>query len=203
MNASPAEIVEAVRARPARAVFLDLESGAVRVAAAGVINSLHALGSHVVVLVAPEMSLVRAECVRAGADGIASRADDLRHLLACVARATRGGHLLAAGEREAILRRATELERERARHLDALATLTTREEQVLRALMDGYVAKQIARELVVSLAAIRSRIRSILTKLEVRSQIEAVTLAHRVGWPRTEPDAVAPDSPWTSARMVV
>ncbi len=61
--------------------------------------------------------------------------------------------------------------------------LTRREQQVLAALMRGCSAREISKEAYVSLPTVRSHIRSILSKLGVSSQLGAVTLAYRSGWP--------------------
>jgi DNA-binding NarL/FixJ family response regulator len=60
--------------------------------------------------------------------------------------------------------------------------LTARERAVLAAMMDGSTAEEIARSAFVSLATVRSQIRSILEKLGVHSQMAAVALAHRSHW---------------------
>jgi hypothetical protein len=53
----------------------------------------------------------------------------------------------------------------------------------------GLAAETIAGRAHLSLATVRSHIRSILVKLDVSSQLAAVALAHRVGWsPDTESD---------------
>jgi len=61
--------------------------------------------------------------------------------------------------------------------------LTPKEREVLLALMRGKTAQQISRESFVSLPTVRSQIRSILVKLDVSSQLGAVVLAYRSGWP--------------------
>jgi len=63
-----------------------------------------------------------------------------------------------------------------------LADLTNRESQILASLMAGRRAAAIARIHFVSLHTIRTQIRSMLRKLDVHSQVEAVALAHRAGW---------------------
>jgi len=176
------EILESVRARHPRAVVLDVEGGAPRAAAAELVGRLGRLGCRVLVFAPPGAAVLRAECLRAGADGIASRADELDRLLRDTARVASGEPLLAEAERAAILHAGADARREHARLVRALDSLTPREQQVLYALMGGLVAKDIARELVVSLATIRTRIRSILMKLNVRSQVEAVAVAYRAGW---------------------
>ena len=66
-------------------------------------------------------------------------------------------------------------------HLDALMRLTSSERRVLFYLTTGTSPRDIALELVVSLATVRSHIRSILRKLGVRSQLAAVALANGSG----------------------
>lgn len=65
--------------------------------------------------------------------------------------------------------------------LSALLKLTSSERRVLFYLTTGRAAQDIADDLVVSLATVRSHIRSILRKLEVRSQLAAVALANSCG----------------------
>ena len=60
-------------------------------------------------------------------------------------------------------------------------TLTSSERRVLYYLTTGLAAQDIADDLVVSLATVRSHIRSVLRKLEVRSQLAAVALANSSG----------------------
>jgi DNA-binding NarL/FixJ family response regulator len=64
----------------------------------------------------------------------------------------------------------------------AFHELTTREREVLGALMQGKSADTIAEESVVSVATIRTQIRSILAKLGVNSQLAAVARAQEVRW---------------------
>jgi DNA-binding NarL/FixJ family response regulator len=69
-----------------------------------------------------------------------------------------------------------------ARRLRPFEQLTRREAETLQRLCEGGVASAIAEEWVVSLATVRSHIRSVLVKLGVSSQLEAVALAHQSGW---------------------
>jgi DNA-binding NarL/FixJ family response regulator len=174
-------ILQEVRDRGPRVVFLDLERPAVRAPADRLVALLRSLGPRVVVLAPHDAVELRSRCLRAGADGFASRADSLEGLLDCVARATRGERLLAPAEGDALLRAAADIARGQTDVAAVFDLLSAREQEVLRELMRGRAAKQIARDLVVSLATIRSHIRAIITKLGVRSQIEAVVLARRAG----------------------
>lgn len=60
--------------------------------------------------------------------------------------------------------------------------LTAREEAILARLVDGRTVQAIAADTFVSEATVRTQVRSILLKLEVTSQLEAVGLARRSGW---------------------
>ena len=71
--------------------------------------------------------------------------------------------------------------------LQSLLQLTSSERRVLFYLTGGRSAQEIAEELVISLATVRSHIRSILRKLGVRSQLAAVAMANRRGHNLTEP----------------
>jgi PAS domain S-box-containing protein len=59
--------------------------------------------------------------------------------------------------------------------------LTGREREVLRLMAAGASTKAIAEKLFISPATARNHIHSILTKLEVHSRLEAVTVALRLG----------------------
>lgn len=61
-----------------------------------------------------------------------------------------------------------------------VARLTPRERAVLDRLAGGTRAAGIAAEFVVSVSTVRTQIRSILAKLEVSSQLEAVALVRRL-----------------------
>ena len=93
------------------------------------------------------------------------------------------GSLRMSDERRAQwheLHRGVELAR--AARMERLMSLSRREVEVLCHLVDGRRAAEIARSLFVSLATVRTHIRSILTKLEVNSQKHAVAL-YREGAP--------------------
>jgi two-component system, NarL family, nitrate/nitrite response regulator NarL len=57
--------------------------------------------------------------------------------------------------------------------------LRPREHEIVDCLVDGLRAGAIAQRYTVSVATVRTQIRSILAKLEVSSQLEAVALARQ------------------------
>lgn len=104
---------------------------------------------------------------------------------------TLAGTIRDAAESDSLvpLNRRYELEDVMRRHRKALAEqmrpfqrLTGREREVLDAMMRGVRAEQIAKTSFVSLSTVRSQIRSILCKLAVHSQLEAVALANESQW---------------------
>ena len=69
--------------------------------------------------------------------------------------------------------------RSRQRDEELLARLTRRELDVLASLARGHTAARIASDEHLSLATVRSHIRSVMHKLEVSSQLTAVAIARR------------------------
>ena len=59
-------------------------------------------------------------------------------------------------------------------------------------LLEGHCAEEIAEVSFVSISTIRSQIKSILQKLGVNSQLAAVALARRSGWPLEQPEETRP-----------
>jgi DNA-binding NarL/FixJ family response regulator len=169
------------RLKPA-VTLLDLNLGAELGTGLALIAPLTAEGARVVMCTGTTDRLELARCVEAGAIGLASKRDAFDGLLEMVRRALHGEQLLAAGEREELL---AELHRHRVSERDRLApfsSLTRREEAVLELLIEGHSAETIAAKSFVSLATVRSQIRSILQKLNVNTQLAAVALARRHGW---------------------
>jgi DNA-binding NarL/FixJ family response regulator len=64
----------------------------------------------------------------------------------------------------------------------ALESLSPRERDVLRCLMDGKTVDEIAGGAALSVATVRSHVHAILTKLGVNCQLAAVAAGHRGGW---------------------
>lgn len=117
-----------------------------------------------------------AAAIAAGAIGSVPKSRSFDVLLATVRAAARGEAVMTSAERQDWLerhRRYIVRERELARRL---ARLSPREREVLEMLAEGRRAASIAGHFVVSMPTVRTQIRSILTKLEVSSQLEAVAL---------------------------
>ncbi len=63
----------------------------------------------------------------------------------------------------------------------ALATLSEREREVLELVGAGLTNTEIAEALVISMATVKTHVRHILAKLDLRDRVQAVVLAHRLG----------------------
>lgn len=84
-----------------------------------------------------------------------------------------------------ILTRALAVYRESTRHQEEqaqLESLTSREKEILAMMIQGADNRTVAERLQISYATVRTHVRSILTKLGARSQLEAVAKAREWGF---------------------
>jgi two-component system, NarL family, nitrate/nitrite response regulator NarL len=180
--ATTPDLVGAVIAQGPPLALLDLDLGDGH-------DSLHAIGPlrdagiPIVMLTGVTDPVRRAQCVRAGAVGILDKGGSFQDLLDGVRRALEHGGLFTPHEREEHLALLRRHEAEDAERLAPFQQLTAREGEVLRGLIEGRTVEELATEAFVSIATVRSQVRAILRKLGVTSQLAAVGLARRAGWP--------------------
>lgn len=175
------EILTAAKENQPTLVVLDLELDA---AGHGYdyIAPLRGLGADVVVLTGTTDRIELARCLEAGALGVVSKANGFASVLDHIRRAAVGEWVTPATNRMELL---TELDAHRRadeRRWEKFELLSGREREVLRMIVDGQQAAAMAKASFVSLATVRSQIRSILLKLDVTSQVAAVALARTNGW---------------------
>ena len=168
-------------------LLLDFDLGESMGTAFGLIRPLTEAGLDVVMLTGETNPLVLAQCLEEGAVGVINKSVSFDELLAQIHTALQGESLMTRHEREELLSRLRLQRSEREHELRAFQELTAREGEVLGELMQGKSADTIAEESVVSVATIRTQIRSILSKLSVNSQLAAVARAQQARWSPPEP----------------
>jgi DNA-binding NarL/FixJ family response regulator len=168
--------------RPGLAV-LDLHVGRVDgtrdIDATSLVRPLRAQGWTVLVISDGRDRPAEAATIADGAVTVLSMASSFDDLLQVIRRTAAGLPVMTDTQRCAWLdlHRAYQAQ---YRALDKrLGRLSTREREVLHLLAQGRRAADVAQRLTIALTTVRSQIRSILCKLEVGSQLEAVALLHR------------------------
>jgi DNA-binding NarL/FixJ family response regulator len=146
------------------------------------IAPLSRAGSAVIVLTGETDRARWGECLRAGAVGVLPKSSPLDAVVAACGAAANGRGVAREADRVEWLRAADRRRTETERTMAPFRTLTRREQAVLSALVQGEPAAAIAARAVVSEATVRTQIRSLLTKLGVGSQLQAVARARRAGW---------------------
>jgi two-component system nitrate/nitrite response regulator NarL len=178
---SPAMLLKQVRRDRPAVVLLDLDLGALG-DGADLVQPLTELGARVLVVSGTTDRLRLAETVEKGAVGFLSKTVPFEQLLSTVLDVVAQRTVLSTVRRYELMAELRSARAARSRDLAPFKTLTPRERAVLSALARGQRAETIASASVVSSATVRSQIRSVLVKLGVNSQLEAVALAWTVGW---------------------
>ncbi len=191
---SPAAVVDAVRRLAPALVLLDLDLGPTLGSGLDLIDVLEAAGGRVVMMTG-EMDRARlGACIKAGAVGVVSKTAPFGELVDAIRRSVVGDDLLTGHQRQILMGAcdaSRRVDRQRAAPFEALSR---REQAVLAWLVAGEPAERIAVLSFVSLATVRTQIRSILNKLGVKSQLAAVALARQAGWPDGPVVQPTPDS---------
>lgn len=139
------------------------------------------LAPSAVVVTAHDNVEVAAQAVRAGARGFVSKVDHIDELVDTVAAVYRGETRLPNRLLAGILEELQRASREDDELVRRLEMLTDREREVLAMLASGADRQAIARSLFISAHTVRTHVQRILTKLNVHSQLEAVSVALRAG----------------------
>ena len=179
-------VLEAAEKARADIVLLDLHLGG---SGSGValIAPLVAWGARVLILTAEQAPHLLAECLEAGATGLFDKVQPFDHLAHLIRDAAQGRTVLEPAARDQLVGALRQHRADETARLQAFSRLTARESDVLRLLLDGRSAEEIAAAQSVSLSTVRGHIRLILQKLGVNSQLAAVVLAHRAGWGAEHP----------------
>ena len=119
--------------------------------------------------------------IRAGASGFLLKDVTPAKLLEAIRIVAGGDALLAPSVTRRLLERFAQTLPVGDHSSEALAQLTARETEVLRLLAGGLSNAEIASELVVSEATVKTHISSVLRKLGLRDRVQAVIVAYETG----------------------
>lgn len=143
------------------------------------VPALRAAGWSVLLLTGSRDRTRIAAAVAAGALGWVAKDLPFDEITTMVAAAAQGAPVFDPGRRAALVAEHHAAQSARSDLDRRWNRLTPRERQILDCLVEGKRVADVAREYVVSPATVRTQVRSILAKLEVSSQLEAVALARR------------------------
>ena len=128
------------------------------------------------------------DAIQAGASGFLLKDAPPEELLAAIRTVHRGDAVIAPSTtRRLMAHMAPRLRRDAAREaacereVAAVASLTPREREVLTAMAAGASNPEIAAELVLSEATVKTHVGRVLAKLAARDRVQAVLNAHRAG----------------------
>ncbi|MBW0117373.1 response regulator transcription factor [Pseudonocardia abyssalis] len=174
----PAEFLPRVDvpAAPGALVLLDLDLGD-GLDGVDLVPRLRRSGWRVVLVTGSTDEDRIAAGIAAGALGRVRKSAPFPELVAAATRAAEGRPLIGDDERRRIEATASVRSQERRLVRDRWDRLTPRELQIVDRIAAGRRPAAIAEEFVVSVATVRTQIRSILAKLEVTSQLEVSALA--------------------------
>src|SRR3954451_11866683 len=139
-------------------------------------------GAQVLVLSANLDRAQTARAIDAGAAGALDKTADLDQVVDAIRRLRAGQALLASHEIVELLRFASHRREQEREDRQAIASLTHREREVLKALAAGLDGQTIADRLGVSIRTERNHVARILNKLGVHTQLQAVLFALRYGF---------------------
>jgi DNA-binding NarL/FixJ family response regulator len=119
------------------------------------------------------------EALRAGASGFVLKDDPPEQLLAAIRTVAAGDALLSPSITKRVIKQFTSIPRPSPP--EAFDELTAREQEVFRLIANGLSNPEIARELYISEATVKTHITHILQKLDLRDRVQAVVLAYQTG----------------------
>jgi DNA-binding NarL/FixJ family response regulator len=136
-------------------------------------------GSRVVILTTFDLDEYVYQALTAGASGFLLKNAPPEQLIGAVRVVAAGDALLSPSITRRVIEQFTRLPP--PGRTDALAGLTDRERQVLQLVARGLSNAEIAAELVVSDATVKSHVAHLLAKLQLRDRVQAVVLAYESG----------------------
>ena len=117
----------------------------------------------------------------AGASGFVVKTIDHQRMVEGIRAIARGEMLLSPAAADRVVQRLARTRREKEREADALQALTPREREVFRLVAQGCTNAEIAERLVLSEKTVKTHVRNISNKLNLRGKGEMRVLAAQLG----------------------
>ncbi|MBB3082869.1 response regulator [Geodermatophilus sabuli] len=180
-----ADAVELLRRTPADVVLMDIRMPAMDgIEATRQVTALPE-SPRVVVLTTFDLDEYVVSAIGAGASGFLLKDAPPEEMLAAVRTVHAGDSVIAASSTRRLLQHVAPMLRgsspRSAVAADELAELTPREREVLELMAFGATNTEIAGELVVSEATVKTHVGRVLAKTGSRDRVQAVVLAYRTG----------------------
>jgi DNA-binding NarL/FixJ family response regulator len=138
-------------------------------------------GAKVLILTTFEQDDYIFGALRAGASGFLLKRTRPEELIAAVHTIAAGDSLLSPSVTRRVIDRMAQQPNPELSHQAMLDTLTPRERDVLELIARGLSNREIAAALVVEESTIRTHVKRILMKLNLRDRVQAVILAYETG----------------------
>jgi DNA-binding NarL/FixJ family response regulator len=148
-----------------------------------------ASGAKVLILTTFEQDDYIFGALRAGASGFLLKRTRPEDLIAAVHTIAAGDALLSPSITRRVIDRMAQQPTPDLADQAKLSELTPREREVLQLIARGLSNREIARELVVEESTIRTHVKGILTKLDLRDRVQIVIFAYETGVNRPAPAA--------------
>lgn len=176
-----AEAVEAVRRHRPDVVVMDVRMP--RLDGLEATRQIRALApsTSVIVLTTYDIDEYVFEAVRAGASGFLLKDGDADQLTRAIRMSQQGESLIAPTALTRLLTEFTRVPTPDPDAVAAVATLTSREREVLDWVARGLSNREVAQQIVVSEATVKTHVGAILTKLGARDRTQAVVTAFLSG----------------------
>ena len=173
--------------RPPALVLVRIQPGPSLAPSLRLVETAASHGVTVAVLSDSTHELLFSAAVDAGASGLVGSGELMVDTVDQILAMVKGEQLLSA-QRKAELSELFQSHRiDRDDRFMPFESLSRRESEVLRLLMEGHSVAKIAESSFVSVGTVRTQVKAILRKLGVNSQAAAVALAYRSGWAAADP----------------
>jgi DNA-binding NarL/FixJ family response regulator len=160
-----------------------------------ILASTPGAGCRIIILTTFDLDQYVYAALTAGASGFLLKDISPEQLVAAVRMIRSGDALLAPSITRRLIERFAPHQPSQFISRAGLSDLTARELQILRLLARGLSNAELAAELTISPATVKTHIASILTKLQLRDRVQAIVLAYQTGLAGPGGAAGPPGSP--------